>query len=255
MDFAKASAISIAKDQVAITVGRGLFGSHLGVAFNSASEGCKVLHLRFHKDLQTDSFPTDDYCWICCVVDLPSRASAQLVGMLRGLAKKRPNIGYGINLIAGKGAFGSTGSYKAPKGSDGFTCSTMVAELFRQAGLPLIDEGSWQPEELNLAWGRAVCCLLETLHPAESDHIAAVKRNNVGLRVRPEEVAAAAAMPYTARPVSFSTAKTKAPTVFSCLEAACFPTAVPAHLAHCVAIYEVTHQSYCACGNRDQHPE
>lgn len=238
MSYLNAATVSFAKDQVAITLGRGLFGSHLGVAFHSANEGAKVLHLAFHKLLKTDSFPSDETCWVCCIVDLPPRASAQLVGMLRGLSKKRPHIGYGINLLAGHGSFGPTGSYKAPKGSDGFTCATMIAELFRASALPLIDEASWEPEELNLAWGEAVCCLLQTLHPDDVDHIAAVRKNNTGLRVRPEEVAAAAVSEYASRPVPFLVASANATVAFSYLNATCPPIAVPDRFAHCVAIYE-----------------
>ena len=238
MTFLNVATTSFAKNQVAITLGRGVFGTHLGLAFHSANDGTKVIHLAFHKLLKTDSFPSDESCWVCCIVDLPPRASAQLVGMLRGLSKKRPHIGYGINLLAGHGSFGPTGSYKAPKGSDGFTCSTMITELFRASALPLIDETSWLPDTVNLAWGEAVCCLLETLHPEDQDHIAAVRKNNLGLRVRPEEVAAAAAIDYASRPASFLVASANATAAFNCLNANCPPITVPDRFAHCVAIYE-----------------
>lgn len=238
MKFAPAHTLNFPKDQVAITLGRGLFGSHLGVAFHTANEGLKVLHLRFHKDLATDHFPDPNYIWIGCVVDLPSRASAALVGILRGLTKKRPNIGYGLNFLAGKGSFSPNGSYKAPKGSDGFTCSTFVVELFRNAALPLINEKTWESNSVNLAWGEAVCCLLENIHPTDVEHVAEVRKNNLGLRVRPEEVAAAANLNYSDRPVDFSVAISSAHQILFLLDASCPVIEVPQRFQHCVAIYE-----------------
>jgi hypothetical protein len=247
MPLLNATKISFAKEQVAITLGRGLFGSHLGVAFHSANEGAKVLHLAFHKQLRTDPFPSDNSCWVCCVVDLPPHASIQLVAMLRGLSKKRPHIGYGLNLFAGRGSIGPTGTYNAPKGSDGFTCATIIAEVFRVSALPLIDEASWKPDKKNLAWGNAVCCLLAVLHPDEPDHIQAVRKNNIGLRVRPEEVAAAAVIKFASRPVSFSVASTNATAAFNCLDATCPSQPINDRFAHCVDIYNKNKK--CNCWN------
>lgn len=238
MFFAVSHSFAFDKNQVAVTLGRGLFGGHLGVAFHTATEGPKVLHLRFHKDLQVDPFTNSEHIWIGCVVDLPKIASASLVGILRGLAKKRPNIGYGLNFIVGKGSFADNGSYKAPKGSDGFTCSTLITELFRKAALPLIDETTWQTDPSNLAWGNAVCCLLEALHPLEIDHLNAVKKNNIGLRIRPEEVAAAADLPFSIRPVGFAIARQNAQGVFGLLDSVSLLSDPPPHLKHCVEIYE-----------------
>lgn len=237
MPFECACNVHFSKEQVVIALGRGLFGSHLGLAFHTFKDGPKVLHLRTHKQLAVDPYPEGGQCWAVHLVDLPPRASKQFVGIVRGLAAKRPHVGYGLNFLAGKDAFDEKGTYKPPKGFDGFTCSTLIAEIFRFAALPLLDTATWLPNPKNTAWEKAVCCMLENTG-VDLDHVESVCRNACGIRVRPEEVASAAAMPIAARPAKFDAVILDADAALSIMRQICPEWPVPSHLAKCVETYE-----------------
>ena len=220
MSFAPANTLSFTKEELVVAVCRGNFGSHIGIAFHSAKEGMKLLHLRSHLDLKTDDFPPErPNCWVATVINLPAPLSKQMVAIVRSVSKRLPHINYGINFLAAAGSFDAQGHYKAPKGSDGLTCSTFVSTIFRDSKIPLIQEHTWESSPENIAWGEAICEWLS--HHADESHVEAVKRNIKGLRVRPEEVAAAADTPFPNRPVIFSLAKASAPAVMVSLKEAC----------------------------------
>lgn len=240
MSYQVDSQFTLSRDQIAVALTHGTFGSHLGVVFHSVDEGPKLIHLSWHKQLNVDTFPHPSQCWIACKVDIPPKAGAQVVAIFRGLAKKRPtSIGYGLNVLAGMGSFNLNGVYKAPRGSDGLTCSTLVTTLFREAALPLITEESWPSNDAgNLAWGKCVCCMLEA-SGADDAHLKAVRGSNRGMRVRPEEVAAAAAALYKSRPLSFDEASPISPSVIGTLSASC-PACINIHspFASCLSEYD-----------------
>ena len=224
MSFARGKDLELSKTQVAVAITHGRFGSHTGVVFHTAKDGLQIVHLKFHKMLTPEPFPPLTHCWIACVVTIPEPASKQLVAFVRAVAKRLPQINFGINFLAAKGSFDNSGRYSPPRGSDGLTCATFVTELFRWASLPLITEETWQPRHENIDWGEAVCKELERVG-ADAHHTASVRRNINGLRVRPEEVAAAANMEYVARPVDYQTAFAGAPAVMASLHSHCPPIA------------------------------
>jgi hypothetical protein len=222
MPFVRASSLSFSKDELVVAVTYGTFGSHIGIGFHSAKEGAKLLHLASHIKLITEDFPPVlPACWIGIVVSLPASASKQLVAIIRCVSKRLPHINYGINFLAARGSFDSSGRYKAPKGSDGLTCATFVSTIFSDFRLPLIQESTWQPNPENAAWGAAICDWLRDRCKADPDHVEAVRRNINGLRVRPEEVAVAAETPFPSRPVDFVVATANAPAVMAVLDQAC----------------------------------
>ena len=207
MAFQPIGSVALAKEQIAVAISHGAFGSHLGIGYQTQSEGPQLLHLRFHKDLKCESISTGlSLCWIMCVVQVPPSASKQLVAIVRSIAATMPVICYGLNILSGHGSFDAMGRYVAPVGSLGLTCSTFVTEIFRAYALPLVDESTWQAADENLAWAERVCTMLQE-RGADDHHIQAVKSDANGLRMRPEEVSAAADSPFTSRPLDFASAQ------------------------------------------------
>lgn len=230
MAFVHAAGLTLAREEIALAITKGRFGSHIGIVFHSAKDGQQLLHLRFHKDLATDPFPgSPKQCWIAGVVNLPVPASKQLVGIVRKFAKRLPEIPFGINVLGGVGSFTPDGSYKPKPNSDGLTCATFVTNIFHAAALHLIQEKTWESDEGNIRWGNDVCAALE-VHKAEPEHIAAVRKNINGIRVRPEEVGAAGDTPFKERPINYVTARQKASDVINTLSKECPPPAVPQNL-------------------------
>lgn len=220
MAYVHSEALNFPKEKAALAVSRGTFGSHLGIAFHSVKDGVQVLHLRTHLTLSVETFEASKMCWVASPVDLPLKASAQVVSIIRGLARRKPNIPYGLNFLKANGSFDSNGHYKAPKGSNGLTCATFVSTLFSDLRAPLIQAATWRPTEENRAWAEDVCKFLERQH-VPADHITAVRGNVDGLRVRPEEVAVAADVPCADLPIDFNRASEAAPKVMDVLYAAC----------------------------------
>jgi hypothetical protein len=168
-----------------------------------------------------------EQCWIATVPELQKTNSKILVGIVRYAASRKQSINFGINLFAGHGSFDANGHYNAPRGSDGLTCATFVSELMRAAGLPLVDLQSWQPREVDVAWGNSVCELLRNHGRASEEHISVVRANINGLRLRPEEVAFAADQPVSSRPVDFVSSSIGGSAVMRVLSTICPVPNVP----------------------------
>src|SRR5690349_7258865 len=123
-------------EQVAVALCRGNFGFHVGVAFTDRQNARKLLHLRWHKLLAVDDYPIPTVdskmpgCWIASIPDIPATSAKAFVGILRKVARRRPEIQYGVNLLAGIGSFDPKGNYTRPADSDGLTCATFISELF-----------------------------------------------------------------------------------------------------------------------------
>lgn len=221
MAFVNTTALAFSKEQIVIGLTHGAFGSHIGLAFHSAKEGVQLLHLRFHRDISSDPFPVENKCWIITVPEVHKTNSKILIGIVRALANRKPTINFGINLFKTNGSFDANGRYTAPRGSDGLTCATFISEIFRAAGLPLVRNDTWETRDSDVAWGDEVCNLLKTKGNASDEHIAAVRANINGLRLRPEEVAFAADQPSRFRPMAFAEASGGGATVMTTLHIAC----------------------------------
>jgi hypothetical protein len=204
MTFERLPDATFTRDQIAIALTHGLLGGgHLGIAFHSVKEGPQLTHLAWHHRLCVDNIPNDlRGCWVSKTVVLPPAASKAVVAVVRGLSKKRPQINYGLNAIAAKGSFAPNGSYRPPKGSDGLTCATFVVEVFRAAGIPLVSYESWEDRPENRSWGERVCQELQNRNVPQ-EHIDSVRKNISGIRVRPCEAVAAAALPPRGRPANY----------------------------------------------------
>ena len=205
MTFVDAKSLSIEPGQIAVGLTHGDFGAHVGLIFHSAKDGLKLLHLRFHLDLVAEHYPPAFQCWIGTIPDLHKTNAKFLVGIARKIATRPPSIKFGINAFKANGSFDSNGRYHAPKGSDGLTCASFVAQLFRAYAIDLVDIQSWHERPEDVEWGNAVCDLLKK-KGATDDHVAAVRGNINGIRLRAEEVAFAADVPSKERPVKFTEA-------------------------------------------------
>lgn len=202
MAYVDAKAFAFSKDQIVVALSPGLFGGHLGVAFHSP-HGPKLLHLAFHRKVVTEDFPPTRACWIAAAAKVHP-INAKFVGaVVKAISENKPEVNFGLNIFASNGSFDHKGNYTAPPGSDGLTCATFVAQIFADAGLPIVDITTWKPRDEDIAWGNAVCDELRDAN-ATQEHIDTVRANITGLRVRPEEVAyAAVTSPW---PVDFSIA-------------------------------------------------
>jgi hypothetical protein len=213
-----------------------VLGSHLGIVYTARGEQ-KLLHLAFHKLLVNDPFPPVAGTWAVRVIELPSIASSQLVALLMAVAPNGSAVPYGINLIAGMGAIDMHGEYVPQSDSDGYTCSSFIAELLRKIGFPLIQLDSLTASDANVLWGNAVICLLKA-YGASPEHVALVEQNNTGWRLRPEEVAAASELPFSERPTTQLKIKDRAPVLLEEVFAICHPTpAPPPNFKLCVDAY------------------
>lgn len=219
MAFDSAPQRAIEPGQVAVSVSRGRFGAHVGLVFTDAQKVIRVVHLAWHKSVKVDVFPDPERCWIATIPDLPPTTAKTFVGVLRKIAKRQPHIPYGINVLAAFGSFSDSGDYRAPKGSDGLTCATFVSELFRAIGAKLVIETTW-PEGVNTDWANGVVELLKETGASE-EHVAAVQANLNGIRIRPEELGAAADLPYKDWAVKYEAADPGSAAVLANLNLKC----------------------------------
>lgn len=218
------TSIPFAVDQVAIAVAPSDFGGgHIGLGFHAAKTGPHVLHLAWHRTLQSHAIPQSlRLCWAAEVLNVPPSASRQLVALVRVVAARLPTINYGINFLAARGSFVSGGAYKAPKGSDGLTCATFVVEVLRAGMIDLVKTDTWRSSPSNVAWGERVCAeLARTPGAGIDEHVIAVRRNVNGLRVRPFEVAGAAQLDRKQWPATFDDVQPPAEAVEAQLKAIC----------------------------------
>ena len=228
MAFANLNAVPFGAGQVAIAIAHSAYGGgHIGLAFHSAKAGPQVLHLSWHRKLEAHAVPDGlQTCWAADPLSVPPSASRQLVALIRAVAARGATINYGINFVAARGSFGANGSYKPPKGSDGLTCATFVVEVLRAGMVDLVKSNSWRQSPENVAWGNSVC--EELAKAADAEHVAAVRRNVNGLRLRPFEVAGAAQLGPERWPVDFDSAQQPASEAASQLPEICPPPLQPA---------------------------
>lgn len=236
MTFQCASTLEFGSEQVVIAICPGLLGNHLGIAY-SAHGKRHLLHLAFHKLLLNDPYPPPVGEWAVKVIDLPPIAASQLVALLMAIALNKNGLPYGINLIAGMGAINEKGEYVPQSNSDGYTCSSFIAELLRKIAFPLVRLDSWTSNNESILWGEAVVCLLKA-YGAPAEHVASVEKNNSGLRLRPEEVAAAAEMPAVKRPATQDMIKARASVLMKEVQAIChLASPAPPSMQPCIDAY------------------
>lgn len=246
MPYEAASTVELGLDDVAIALGPGLLGSHLGVAFHLENGTPTLLDLAFHKLLRVGTYPGNPGEWSITTVPLPQPLGLQVLSMLRMFTESFQKTGhqeitYGVNLKLTEGSIGQNGEYQAPPGSDGHTCSTFIAELFRAARVALVKLDNWPDTEQNRAWGEAVVCMLKVYGKKNTGTQAvaqakAVAKNVSGKRLLPEEVAAAGLLPLDQLPAEQPALVAPARTALAEMQAVC-NIAAPGDYKHCVDGY------------------
>jgi hypothetical protein len=241
MAFTLAEDLTVGPEEVGIAITHGALGTHLGLAYCDENGSARLLHLGWHKRLFVDEYPQPT--WLACIMPMTPFASSQAVALIRGMADRYGNrsvadsVDYGINLFAGRDAIRGDGQYFPGPDCDGFTCASLIAEILKQVGFHLVDLKTWPAAPKNEAWGRAIVCMLKATSTPD-DHVKKVEKNITGLRLRPEEVAAAAELSPTSRPATHTVLQVRADQIFSQVLEACGPPP-PAHPAfeHCVTTY------------------
>lgn len=214
MEYANLAEIPFSEDKVAIALTTSPAGNtgHIGIAFYSSDKEPHVLHLAWHRELRKEAVSALKNSWIAAPLKIPSSASKQVAAYMQVVANHEYHINYGINLIDAMGSFAPDGTYTPSANSDGLTCATFVLEILRAQCIDLVDLGSWIAIPENIVWANLVCDSLEK-YGADHIHIARVRGNINGLRLRPFEVAGAAQMGQKSWPCSFEGVQTSAANV------------------------------------------
>ncbi len=224
MGLEAARADSVEGDQVAIAITHGLLGSHLGIVYRDGDDKQKLLHLAFHRLLLDEDFPCADP-WAVLKLALPEWRLVQVIALIRKLSKKyvlgrNSVVTYGINLYAGIDAIKEDMTYELGQDGDGLTCASFVAAAFKAIGSPLVNLPTWEYDQINEIWGRAVVCMLR-VYNADLKHIEKVEANINGLRLRPEEVVAGAELLDPKNPAEFKDVQLRAPEIIKEMIAIC----------------------------------
>lgn len=91
-----------------------------------------------------------------------------------------------------------------------------------RVGFQLVDLTIWVSTPKNETWGRAIICLLRVPDVLEP-HVKRVEANINGLRLRPEEVGAAAELSPKRRPASHAAVQEHAEQIFAQIQTDCGP--------------------------------
>jgi len=211
--------------------------------FRDAAGVLTTFHLAFHRLVVVDQAPPAPGKWLACVIPFGEQRAKRVASTIRSMAAShqlypqypRP-VDYGLSLLLGKGAL-ANGIYSPLPGRDGFTCATLIADLLQRAGAKLVDATTWVGTPKGEAWGRAIVCMLRAW-PATEEHIRIVEANNAGVRMRPEEVAAAAET-YEKRPKRQDELAERAAEIFDEVQARCDPAQMPQSpdMRACVVTY------------------
>lgn len=166
-------------------------GRHLGLV-HLENKQLRLLELRFHLELANEPWNPTGYFWI--IPNLDPLRIRQVATAAREIARangKHVPFGFSqpsdcFDAVTHKLLFGSS--------KYGFTCATLVLNVFHHAQLQLIDYESWEPRPEDIEWQKIMIGKLENQEKATQSEISARKEEVGCFRYRPEEVAAASAM-------------------------------------------------------------
>jgi hypothetical protein len=177
--------------EVAIAINEPRNGQrHIGLLYEDPSaEALVILHLAFHLDLKQEPPPLEGL-WVdptFLTERLRQVASIARQVWNRNAARipfgfSRPNDCFD----------GNTYEYLIGPTQHGLTCATFVLAIFLAAGLEIVRYESWPTRSEDDEWQRSI--LRPLAGRANEAHITAVEEDLGAIRVRPEEVAAAASL-------------------------------------------------------------
>ncbi len=162
---------------------------HVGILFE-ASGGTKFLHLAIHERLLCDAAPPVPYHWSDCDWLGTGRylgSEDHLLNVIE-VAAERGDVAYGY--VPPSDLYDGAGHLLTIAATEGVTCATFVALLFKAAGFPVVDLAGWRPRAEDAAGREGVLDYLRRRHPERYE---IVRDQDVPFRLHPHEVATAAA--------------------------------------------------------------
>lgn len=170
---------------------------HIGIIYKEAdSERRRFLHLAWHHKLRNEdaekAIPRMHSVWVD--IDIPERRARQVAGQCRKVWKSNGRfVPYAFS--PPNHCFDAeTGEFLMGPTRLGLTCATFVLAVFAAQGIRFVNFESWPPRDDDIRWQRTMISLLEDTD-APALHIEAVQQREVGaIRIRPAEVAGAAAL-------------------------------------------------------------
>jgi hypothetical protein len=165
---------------------------HIGILFMDADAKPKFLHLAWHYDLRKDE-PNDKYLWLDVPIDPINKIHLATVCALV-FQSNEEGIPYGI-CIDGTG-FAEDGFFTATEQYAGLTCATFVIQVFHSQNYFIVDFDKWEYKAEDKHWQVQILEALK-ICSASQEHINAQREKiqKGAARFKPEEVAAAAALP------------------------------------------------------------
>lgn len=213
------SAATLPTESAVVTVMVGAVGAHVGILYRTDDAGSwRHLHLAFHFRLRNESGAPHDAHWVVPQLDEIALADLSQSAWLIAQRHADGRVPYAFR----SGARFEPGGTLTLNQSLGLTCSTFVSLVFAHAGIPLIEEATWevarsaerQVEDI-AAQDRLVSYLRRD--PDARQHAERVAAEIGCTRVRAEEVAAASGM--TGHPIPFARAEPEGRRVLEAIQA------------------------------------
>jgi hypothetical protein len=159
---------------------------HVGLYYRDTDGTVLFMHLAWHHSLCCQDPPDESCRWVAPALD--DAVLSFLATVCRAIRSEEPSLPYGF----GQGRFDpDAGTFQQNGVRRGLTCATFVVAVFAAYDIQLVALDSWPQRSEDSAWQAKILRILEKR--AESEHVEAIRRD-VGhcVRIRPEEVAAAA---------------------------------------------------------------
>ncbi len=170
--------------------------THLGFLYRSEANGVRLGHLAFHHELTFEA-PTAVYKWLD-VAGIGETNKYVIAAFFANLEQEAPDVAYGFG-VDGE-LFDAEGRVVEPPIGQGLTCATFVTEAFRHQGFPLVQVDTWPDRgEQDAKWREWIISIMRKKgYPEQAE---ALEDRSGGVRVKPQEVAAAASL--AALPATF----------------------------------------------------
>ena len=196
------------KEVLAFFIGEPSRGQrHIGLAYRPRQGSpLRFLHLAWHKDLRDDEVVDPKYRGVLLRA-VPAVAHVAVVAQCRRAARADldpQHIQYGLGYLQATIRRDLGTDVMVIENASGLTCATYVLALFDLASLELLDVGTWEDREGDAEWKANVVEHLSAQPAADSKRIAQLQNDKALVRIRPEDVAAAATA--SRAPVGFADA-------------------------------------------------
>lgn len=169
-------------------------GMHVGILHRNR-DILRMLDLCWHECLRAADCDRD---YACTLPALEFEEINDITAMCRLIEQRHQehSIPYALGYHRSTGFSNQTGELILSDGL-GLTCSTFVLKVFESAKVPLIELTNWPMRPDDNVRHASLLHLMENgipgrLHPAPPEHVQRVREELPCIRLRPEEVAAAA---------------------------------------------------------------